>query len=681
MKKTQSQKIIIKNTSEVPQRLSILPTLTPFFKAHYNKKGQLAPGMSEVVIVQFTPPEWRYYYDCLRVLTAAGNINIPIHAYPVMNSNERYIPNLIDLGKCFVGEKITRRIELECTVPVTFEYEIKVLESHSDLSIGPVTGEIPGKGVRILEIVYTPHSASTASCEFQLLLSEFDYKPSQTRLIASATHPSPSKLENMPKSLLTSSKNSFKKKKLPELSKFTKTVTRAVQALIAPKVIDRVIYEQQFNTEYRKLEEYDREKEFKIYTSLGNPHPREDFLLGVGKDREEKEFNKQKEIRKKDLARNVHETDADKSIVPVDFAPLSLPTWNAYQNDEFSLRQLPLNRFVRAASTIITRLRADKRIGQIKAMLSKHNVTTRSEARDFVILDWKQADLIGTGKQDFISFSYEISENSILTRLFPEQYTDNLDDFKVALEITALNNFDTYFQFPPIEPQDYLLVGYPDYLPLPVSHYVPIEKERDLRQGAEEEYGFCQERGEFRDDPLFLIPPNAEKPAAIDSVSTVRAHPSLRCYLGLSGTTETSPEFAIIPSEIQRDDYEEFPGFFTPTPYLLCNKWRPKGVYPAVNVPDKMKGPSLAEALSDSDSDNENVVGIEIPALENYLAMFEADDENIKLASKGNAKVEALAGLSEEIEKNKQRDIAWLPSQITMVNKLITEPEFKLSIL
>ena len=386
VKKTQSKKLIIKNISENPQRLSILPSTTPFFKAHYNKKGQLAPGMSEGLIVQFTPPEWRYYYDCLRILTPAGNINIPIHAYPVLNSNERYLPSLIDLGRCAVGSQIRKEIKLESTVPVVFEYEIKILEAHSDISIGPVTGEIPGKGAQILEILYNPKSGSTASTEIQLVLSEFDYKPIKTRIIASATHPSPLKSDTA-KSLLASKTNFQSKKKLPELSKFTKTVTKAAQALIAPKTIDRVIYEQQFNTEYRKLEEYDREKEFKIYSSLGNPHPSDYFLTSVYKDREDKTFTKLKNMRKNDISRNIHEADLDKSIIPVEFVPETVPTWNSYQNDEFSLRQLPLTRFVRAATIIITRLRADKRILQIKNTFAKYNVKTRAEAKEFVAFD------------------------------------------------------------------------------------------------------------------------------------------------------------------------------------------------------------------------------------------------------------------------------------------------------
>lgn len=680
VKKSQNLKLTIKNVSSGPQRLSILPTSTAFFKAHYNKKGQLAPGMSEVLIISFTPPEWRYYYDCLRILTPVGNINVPIHAYPVLNSQERYIPSLIDLGKCQIGQTLSKSLELTCTVPVTFEYEIRVTEAHPDIMIGPVTGEIPGKSSISIEITYTPHSASTASCEILLILSEFDFKPLKSRIIASATHPLPPQSEPGTKNLLTGSKENFTKKKLPEISRFTKTVTKNAQSLMAPKKIDRVIFEQQFNTEYRKLEEYDREKEFKIYVSLGNPHPTEEFIDGVYRSRDEKERNRQKELRSVDLLRNTCEVDGDKSIVTTEFVPEMPPTWNAYQNDEFSLRQLPLNRFVRAASTVITRLRADNRLKKLKALLAKYSVKTREDVKNLVALDWKQADLVGLGKQDFIPFSFEFNEDIAQTE-FPEKFTDTLDEFKKNLEIQPLNNFDTFFPMHYIETQDFLLCNYPDMQPVPVSHYVPVEKDREYRPCAEEEYSICQEKGDFRDDPIWTQPLNSIKPVAVDPVSFVRPHPSLRCYLTPNAITETSPEFLLTPCEVPRNPYEEFPGNFLPSPYMLSNKWRPRGTFINPKIPEKMKGGILTDALSESDSDNENIIALDMPPLESYLANFEGDDENIKLSLKVNAKVEALFGLCDEIEKNKQKEIAWLPSQLTLVNKNISEPEFKLSIL
>ena len=34
-----------------------------------NKKGLLAPGMEDEIMLEFCPTEWRYYYDCLRIHT------------------------------------------------------------------------------------------------------------------------------------------------------------------------------------------------------------------------------------------------------------------------------------------------------------------------------------------------------------------------------------------------------------------------------------------------------------------------------------------------------------------------------------------------------------------------------------------------------------------------------------
>ena len=172
----------------------------------------------------------------------------------------------------------------------------------------------------------------------------------------------------------------------------------------------------------------------------------------------------------------------------------------------------------------------------------------------------------------FFQFSFEFFENSIVSKVFPEQYTDHLDEFKTNIEIIPLNNFDNYYLMPYIESQDYILAGYSDVYPVPVSHYVPIEKEKELRQGAEEEYSICQERGEYRDDPLFVVPINAEKPLAIDPVSAVRPNPSLRCYLSINAVTETSPEYSLIPAEIFRQAYEDYPGHFFSSNYMLCNK-------------------------------------------------------------------------------------------------------------
>jgi hypothetical protein len=66
--------------------------------------------------------EVRYYYDCVRIHNEDENLLVPIHAYPVMN--EVIFPKNIDFGKCGVRRRHTRRISLQCKVPIAFEYEL-----------------------------------------------------------------------------------------------------------------------------------------------------------------------------------------------------------------------------------------------------------------------------------------------------------------------------------------------------------------------------------------------------------------------------------------------------------------------------------------------------------------------------------------------------------------------------
>lgn len=49
---------------------------------------RFVPGMAEEVLVDFKPKEWRYHYDCIRVLAPNDqNMLIPIHGYPVVGES------------------------------------------------------------------------------------------------------------------------------------------------------------------------------------------------------------------------------------------------------------------------------------------------------------------------------------------------------------------------------------------------------------------------------------------------------------------------------------------------------------------------------------------------------------------------------------------------------------------
>ena len=169
------QKISILNTSDVSQRLHVVNTTTPFFRVRYEKKGRVAPGMSEDLYIEFKPNAWRYYYDCVRIHCEDENLLIPIHAYPVLN--EVVFPQVLDFGAHALCDVRTKIVDIECKVPIQFEYEITVTRPHADFTVTPLRGLIPANGKARVEITYSPVKLGTATMELSVDVSQFNFIP------------------------------------------------------------------------------------------------------------------------------------------------------------------------------------------------------------------------------------------------------------------------------------------------------------------------------------------------------------------------------------------------------------------------------------------------------------------------------------------------------------------------
>jgi hypothetical protein len=183
--KRHQQLLRVINISSVSQRIDVLNPMTPYFRIRYNKKGLIAPGMSEDITIEFEPNEWRYYYDCIRLhLNDSQNLLVPIHAYPVMN--EVTFPSRLDLGACPLAETMTRVLKLECNVPIQFEYKIDILEEHSDLTISPLSGIVPANGHTEITVSFRPVTLAVCSMKVRLDVSQFNFKPIECTIVGSS---------------------------------------------------------------------------------------------------------------------------------------------------------------------------------------------------------------------------------------------------------------------------------------------------------------------------------------------------------------------------------------------------------------------------------------------------------------------------------------------------------------
>jgi len=170
-----TQKVRVVNVSRESQRVHIMNPTTAHFKARMNKKGNIAPGMSEDIYIDFVPSAWQYYYDCLRLHTASENLLVPVHAYPVMN--DVVFPTKIDFGKCALSETCTKTFKLECKVPIQFEYEFTVIKPHPDIEVFPIKGIVPANSHAPITVKFNPVTLASAECQIEVNVSQFNFKP------------------------------------------------------------------------------------------------------------------------------------------------------------------------------------------------------------------------------------------------------------------------------------------------------------------------------------------------------------------------------------------------------------------------------------------------------------------------------------------------------------------------
>uniref|UniRef100_H2Z575 Abnormal spindle-like microcephaly-associated protein ASH domain-containing protein n=1 Tax=Ciona savignyi TaxID=51511 RepID=H2Z575_CIOSA len=202
LNKTQKTSIKICNASPQRQNLHIIPPATKYFSIHYTKPDRLVPGFTIEVVISFTPDEWRYYYDCIRIhCKGEENLIVPLHAFPVMDTSRFPRKLVFPQSGIRIGESSRKILPLYSHSPVEFEFQITVLQSHPSIVVSPLSGIVPGEGETDIAVTFTPMEYVTAHMTMQLVISQFNTKPFLCDVTASCSPSAALKLTKSVKDL------------------------------------------------------------------------------------------------------------------------------------------------------------------------------------------------------------------------------------------------------------------------------------------------------------------------------------------------------------------------------------------------------------------------------------------------------------------------------------------------
>ncbi|KAG4108040.1 hypothetical protein H8356DRAFT_1379827 [Neocallimastix lanati (nom. inval.)] len=177
---TQKQFIRIVNKSSKKIRINVQPPKTQYFTIEHKKKGYIIPQMSEDVLISFTPDQWKYYYDTIKIMGPDINVTVPIHGYPVLTDID--FPKRINFGQVPLAYTKTKTIPIKCNIPIDFEYKIEITEPNPFYNIYPLKGIIPALNSVDIVIEYKPCSYRSSHLTFQIEISQFNFKPYKVKV-------------------------------------------------------------------------------------------------------------------------------------------------------------------------------------------------------------------------------------------------------------------------------------------------------------------------------------------------------------------------------------------------------------------------------------------------------------------------------------------------------------------
>jgi len=327
---------------------------------------------------------------------------------------------------------------------------------------------------------------------------------------------------------------------------------------------DRQAMELRFEMQYREVEKYDKEKELKGMVATGEDRLTDKAMDNVEKGRERRHLRLLEGQALLDSERVESVLTQDRVAVPTNYKPVAQPHWDEYANDTFSMRLQVIDRFVRAGSKCLMRVRCQQRLERLREAMRAASVNSKASCTAWVDAENKAAAAGGRGAQrgsggdaaaatgggddeNDVEAFVRITCDFVLPMQVPTAQSSMNAEERHPIEVTPLDNFDEWKTID-IQPRlDFKVLQYEKYEVPAAAAYMRLNDTRQKSQAALEELSIRGPRGDIFDgaeEPV-AMPESCLLPPQHDPLSLLVPSTECRTYIAFPEFTECDFEYRL----------------------------------------------------------------------------------------------------------------------------------------
>ena len=164
-----TKKLIISTTSINSIRTNLSINASSEFQLTFNKKAQIASGLSQIILITFIAKEYVTYSGDISITSQFGKIVIPIKAFNVIN-HQSYLNfrQSIFYSDTVVGSKCSVHKQLISNYNFDIEFEFTGLSKLNGFCITPCKGILATKSSNDIIFTFEPLKAIVQCCKVKV---------------------------------------------------------------------------------------------------------------------------------------------------------------------------------------------------------------------------------------------------------------------------------------------------------------------------------------------------------------------------------------------------------------------------------------------------------------------------------------------------------------------------------